>query len=58
MFVGSEAGREGVLAGADGTVGVDGEDGIRLVVAPEDAASVDLKARTSRAISRQVRSSV
>jgi hypothetical protein len=58
MFVGSEAGREAVLAGADGTLGVDGEDGIRVVAAPEEAASADLRARTSRAISIQVMSSV
>jgi phosphotransferase system HPr-like phosphotransfer protein len=62
-----EDGRGDVLAGAGCTVGVagagctvavEGEDGARAVLVLEEAASSDLKARTSRAISRQVMSSV
>ena len=51
----------GAGAGVDGTgwiAGIGGEDRVRVVAAPEEVASADLKARTSRAISIQVMSSV
>jgi len=44
--------------GAGCTAGVGGEDGVWVVAAREEVASADLKARTSRAISIQVMSSV
>jgi hypothetical protein len=44
------------VVGGGCTVAV--EDEVRVVAALEEAASADLKARTSRAISRQVMSSV
>ena len=47
----------GRAAGA-GCTAIDGEDGAEVLVALEEAVSADLKARTSRAISIQVRSSV
>jgi hypothetical protein len=51
----------GVGVGVDGAgciVRVEGEDEVRVVTTPEGVASADLKARTSRAISIQVMSSV
>src|SRR5262249_27644433 len=46
------------VVGGGCTVAVEGEDEVWVVAAPGEAASADLKARTSRAISRQVMSSV
>jgi hypothetical protein len=46
------------LAGAGRIAGVGDEDPVRVMAAPEEVASADLKARTSRDISIQVMSSV
>ena len=60
LYVVSEAGREAVLADAGCTVGGEGEDGALVVAprAPEEAASADLTARTSRAFPDSLMSSV